>query len=426
MIRHLLPVSALLMGSGLLLFAGGMNSLILPIRGALEGFQRGVAGPSGRRLGRGLCGRVHPDAAAGRQCRAYPRLRGDVGLRGGGGAGLAPADHALGVDPAARYLGLLLRRGGDDRRKLAERTGRAGLARAHLRALHDGQPGGLDRGSDGADAGRCQGDHLLRAGGDLLLPGAGADGDVDHRHAQAAGQRQAGSRRSLAQLAGGGGRGVLHRDLEQRLRHSLGCLCRRGGAGAGLSGALRQPAGAGRGGVADPHRDAVGPDGPPRRSGRGCGGGADHRPGVHPAAPGRPDRQPGPGGAFWGVDLRDVSDHHRPCQRPCARRLFHPDQRRVADDLRAGLDRRADRGRGRHVAARRGRAVHDLRQRAPGVDRLHALADRLACGGRSGDKAAFVPAPAGRATTPETAALAKGEAPAAEADGASPAPVSPV
>ena len=36
--RHFLPISALLFGSALLIFAGGMNGLILPIRGTLEGF----------------------------------------------------------------------------------------------------------------------------------------------------------------------------------------------------------------------------------------------------------------------------------------------------------------------------------------------------------------------------------------------------
>jgi MFS family permease len=38
MIRQLLPVSALLLGSALLLFAGGIHSLILPVRGSAEGF----------------------------------------------------------------------------------------------------------------------------------------------------------------------------------------------------------------------------------------------------------------------------------------------------------------------------------------------------------------------------------------------------
>lgn len=38
MIRSLLPLSALLMGSAFLLFAGGVNSLILPVRGEMEGF----------------------------------------------------------------------------------------------------------------------------------------------------------------------------------------------------------------------------------------------------------------------------------------------------------------------------------------------------------------------------------------------------
>ena len=38
MIKNLLPLTALLMGSAFLLFAGGVNSLILPIRGEAEGF----------------------------------------------------------------------------------------------------------------------------------------------------------------------------------------------------------------------------------------------------------------------------------------------------------------------------------------------------------------------------------------------------
>ena len=38
MLRHLLPISALLLGAGLLKFAGGMNGLILPLRGEAEGF----------------------------------------------------------------------------------------------------------------------------------------------------------------------------------------------------------------------------------------------------------------------------------------------------------------------------------------------------------------------------------------------------
>lgn len=38
MTRTLLPISALLLGTALLLFAGGINSLILPVRGSAEGF----------------------------------------------------------------------------------------------------------------------------------------------------------------------------------------------------------------------------------------------------------------------------------------------------------------------------------------------------------------------------------------------------
>ncbi len=38
MTRQLLPIAALLMGSSFLFFAGGMNALLLPVRGAQEGF----------------------------------------------------------------------------------------------------------------------------------------------------------------------------------------------------------------------------------------------------------------------------------------------------------------------------------------------------------------------------------------------------
>ncbi len=38
MLRQILPVSALLLGSAFLLFAGGIHGLILPVRGNIEGF----------------------------------------------------------------------------------------------------------------------------------------------------------------------------------------------------------------------------------------------------------------------------------------------------------------------------------------------------------------------------------------------------
>jgi len=44
MVRQILPISALLLGSALLLFAGGMNALILPIRGTQEGFGASALG----------------------------------------------------------------------------------------------------------------------------------------------------------------------------------------------------------------------------------------------------------------------------------------------------------------------------------------------------------------------------------------------
>ncbi|GHG79838.1 MFS transporter [Pseudodonghicola xiamenensis] len=44
MVRQILPISALLLGSALLLFAGGMNVLILPMRGTFEGFSAASLG----------------------------------------------------------------------------------------------------------------------------------------------------------------------------------------------------------------------------------------------------------------------------------------------------------------------------------------------------------------------------------------------
>ena len=44
MVRQILPISALLFGSALLLFGGGMNSLILPLRGTAEGFSATALG----------------------------------------------------------------------------------------------------------------------------------------------------------------------------------------------------------------------------------------------------------------------------------------------------------------------------------------------------------------------------------------------
>lgn len=44
MMRSLLSVSALLLGSGLLLFGGGLNSILLPVRGEAEGFSAATLG----------------------------------------------------------------------------------------------------------------------------------------------------------------------------------------------------------------------------------------------------------------------------------------------------------------------------------------------------------------------------------------------
>ena len=47
MVRSLLPLAALFLGSAFLLFAGGVNSLILPIRGEAEGFSASALGLMG-------------------------------------------------------------------------------------------------------------------------------------------------------------------------------------------------------------------------------------------------------------------------------------------------------------------------------------------------------------------------------------------
>ncbi len=44
MVRQILPISALLLGSALLLFAGGIHGLVLPLRGSLEGFSASSLG----------------------------------------------------------------------------------------------------------------------------------------------------------------------------------------------------------------------------------------------------------------------------------------------------------------------------------------------------------------------------------------------
>ncbi|MGR3374471.1 MFS transporter [Pseudooceanicola nanhaiensis] len=69
MARHLLPITALLLGSALLLFAGGIHGLILPIRGAAEGFSASSLGLLGTGWAVGY--------VAG--CIVAPRLVGAVG-----------------------------------------------------------------------------------------------------------------------------------------------------------------------------------------------------------------------------------------------------------------------------------------------------------------------------------------------------------
>ncbi|MEN0000815.1 MAG: MFS transporter [Pseudomonadota bacterium] len=69
MFRQLLPISALLLGSGLLLFAGGMHGLILPVRGTIEGFSPSALGLLGTGWAIGYVS----------GCFVVPRLVGSVG-----------------------------------------------------------------------------------------------------------------------------------------------------------------------------------------------------------------------------------------------------------------------------------------------------------------------------------------------------------
>jgi MFS family permease len=69
MVRQLLPISALLLGSALLLFAGGMNGLILPVRGSAEGFSASALGLLGTGWAIGYV----------MGCLFVPRLVGTVG-----------------------------------------------------------------------------------------------------------------------------------------------------------------------------------------------------------------------------------------------------------------------------------------------------------------------------------------------------------
>ncbi|NKX45900.1 MFS transporter [Roseicyclus persicicus] len=69
MVRQLLPISALLLGSALLLFAGGIHGLVLPVRGSAEGFSAGALGLLGTGWAIGY--------VAG--CLIAPRLVGAVG-----------------------------------------------------------------------------------------------------------------------------------------------------------------------------------------------------------------------------------------------------------------------------------------------------------------------------------------------------------
>jgi hypothetical protein len=97
MIRNLLPLTALLMGSAFLLFAGGVNSLILPVRGEAEGFSAISLGL----LGTGwacLCRRVLAHASTRRASGSYTRFWCDVCASGNSSADVANYLRSVDLD----------------------------------------------------------------------------------------------------------------------------------------------------------------------------------------------------------------------------------------------------------------------------------------------------------------------------------------
>ncbi|WP_341367589.1 hypothetical protein [Yoonia sp. BS5-3] len=120
MARSLLPLSALLLGSAFLLFAGGVNGLILPIRGEAEGFTAASLGLLGTGWAIGY--------VAG--CMRTPGLVARVGHIRAFGVMCAIAAIAVLLSlvlitpwvwiPVRALSGFCFARGRDDRRKLVE------------------------------------------------------------------------------------------------------------------------------------------------------------------------------------------------------------------------------------------------------------------------------------------------------------------
>ena len=104
MVRQILPLAALLMGSGFLLLAGGINAIILPVRSEIEGFSAASLGL----LGTGWAIGYAQDGGAGGPC---PHLLRDVRIGCDHCPFVAAVHVALGLDPVARCLWLLFCRG---------------------------------------------------------------------------------------------------------------------------------------------------------------------------------------------------------------------------------------------------------------------------------------------------------------------------
>ena len=81
--RPMIKIYALFLGSALLMFGGGLQGLLLSVRGAEEGFLARRAGPDRHRLVGGVRRRIDRRADDRAEGRAYPGLLGDGGDRHG-------------------------------------------------------------------------------------------------------------------------------------------------------------------------------------------------------------------------------------------------------------------------------------------------------------------------------------------------------
>lgn len=115
-LRH---VSALLLGSALLLFAGGIHGLILPVRGSAEGFSATSLGLLGTGWAIGyVLGCIFVPRLVG--LVGHTRVRRHVCVCSGRNSVSIPDRCLMGMDTGPGCIGLLFRRCGNDRGILAQ------------------------------------------------------------------------------------------------------------------------------------------------------------------------------------------------------------------------------------------------------------------------------------------------------------------